>query len=640
MRASPALTIVLAAATFAALSGSCKSGSDSSSDDASPCVAFAKAMAPLLKTEPLGGATRAVPLVHVAAGAGRTYAIDRDGNFGRIDADAASLIPVKGTELAVTKLANGMVRAFVARWTSQADMTTTLELVRYSSADAGVTFDRTSETVVFSVPGGRSMTGEVTSMTFGKDGFLYLAVGDAEPPQGAPPTLLGKILRLDVSGDTASNEVWGAGVHQPRGLDMDPETGELALTDHRAKDDLTLFLRVTRKSTDPLVPSLGTMAMNERAPYPGGHFYRGKLVPALVGKYVYSASGGTLIAVDRFGPSGSPQLTHIALGAEGPLARNEATELVVGAVSGAVLRVADGGPPSPTPTSLLATKCFDLSSPSGIVAGAIGYDVTTPLWSDGATKDRFVVVPRGAKISARPDGDYLFPVGTVAVKSFSVDGKRIETRLLVQHDIEDWVGYSYAWNEAGTDAELVSGNRVVPLAGGKSWYFPSSADCSACHTPAAGYTIGLEAKQLMGKGDALDRLEAELRAPIDHSTIVPLVPVDAPPPATNEARARSYLHANCSMCHREGSVTGILVDLDLRNDVPLAMTGLCGEPTAGNLGLTNPRIIVPRDPSRSVILARMRSLDERRMPKLASRVVDEVGVAAVEAWIKDLAACP
>jgi uncharacterized repeat protein (TIGR03806 family) len=286
--------------------------------------------------------------------------------------------------------------------------------------------------------------------------------------------------------------------------------------------------------------------------------------------------------------------------------------------------------PAPTPTSLLATKCWDPATPAGVPAGAIPYDVTSPLWSDGAAKERFVVVPRGAKITARADGDLVFPVGTVAVKTFAVDGKRVETRLFVQHDLEDWTGYSYAWNEAGTDAELVAGNRIAQLAGGKSWYFPSSADCTACHTPAAGYTLGLEAKQLAGHGDALARLEEKLEAPIDHATVGTLASADA----------RSYLHANCSMCHREGSATGTVVDLDLRADTPLAKTGLCKEPQAGTFDLPNARIVAPGDPARSVLLSRMRTLDERRMPKLASRVVDEAGVAAVEAWIKSLAACP
>ena len=292
------------------------------------------------------------------------------------------------------------------------------------------------------------------------------------------------------------------------------------------------------------------------------------------------------------------------------------------------------------PLLLSQTGVFSNTPAMTPIGGLIPYQPNTPLWSDGASKERFVVVPRGAKITARADGDLVFPVGTVAVKTFAVDGKRIETRLLVQHDLEDWTGYSYAWNESGTDAELVQGNRQAALAGGKSWYFPSRADCTACHTPAAGYTLGLEAKQLAGRGDSLARLEASLDTPLDQAALVPLVPVDAPPPTTAEARARSYLHANCSTCHREGSVTGTAVDLDLRSDTPLAKTGLCREPQAGDFGVTRARILAPGEPSRSILLSRMRTLDERRMPKLASRLVDEAGLAAVEAWINSLATCP
>lgn len=184
------------------------------------------------------------------------------------------------------------------------------------------------------------------------------------------------------------------------------------------------------------------------------------------------------------------------------------------------------------------------------------------------------------------------------------------------------------------------GNRLTKLPGGQSWYFPSTGDCTACHTPAAGYTLGLEARQLLGRGDALAQLERRLPAPIDHEALTRLVPVEAPPPATSEQRARSYLHANCASCHREGSATGVTVELDLRIDTPLAATGLCGAPNAGDLGIDQARLIVPGVPGRSVLVARMRSLDERRMPKLASRVVDEAGLAALEMWIRELATCP
>ena len=656
-----AFSLVGAAATLAMLavgSGSCKADSETPSD--SPCVAFAKASAPSLKAEPLSANLGKATLVRVRAGAGRTYGLDADGLLASLEAGpptaptAVAVGAVGGVDFAVTKNGSGAVVAFVARWArGAAGAPATFELVRFMSADGGVTFDGASQKVLLSVPGGRP-TGEAASLAFGRDGLLFVALGDAEPAPGGAPTLLGSILRLDVSGDAYVVPVdnpfaaaagvlaaaWATGVHEPRGLDVDPETGDLWLTDYSAKKDTTYVHRLVRGGLVDLAPVLSLPSPDRRAAFTGGHVYRGKLAPSLIGRYVYPASNGAIVAIDRFGPSGPPQATRLVVGADGPMGRSETGELVLAPVGGGLSRIAEGSPSTPTPTSLLATKCWDLASPAGVPAGAVAYDVTTPLWSDGAAKTRFVVVPRGAKIMARPDGDLVFPVGTVAVKTFAVDGKRVETRLFVQHDLEDWTGYSYAWNEAGTDAELVQGNREAKLAGGKSWYFPSSADCTACHTPAAGYTLGLEAKQLAGGGDALARLEASLESPIDHASLAPLVAVDAPPPTTAEARARSYLHSNCSTCHREGSATGTVVDLDLRSDTPLAKTGLCREPQTDAFGLANARIVAPGDPARSVLLSRMRTLDERRMPKLASRVVDEAGVAAVEAWIKSLASCP
>jgi uncharacterized repeat protein (TIGR03806 family) len=639
--------VVAAALLVVASAGACSASTEDAVD--SPCVAFAKASAPALRTEPLATSKRASALVRVRAGAGRTYALDAEGKLGTLDGDAASAILVGGVggiDFAVTKSASGAVQAFVARWTAAAaGGPTAFELVRFTSADGGLTFDAATKKLLLAAPGGRA-TGEGAAVAFGASGFLFVALGDAEPAPGgaAGPTLLGTILRLDVSGDEVAvppdnpsaaaggllAPVWAAGVHEPRGLDVDLETGDLWLTDFSKAKDTTYVHRIVRGGIASLAPALSLGAAERRAAFAGGHVYRGKLVPALVGKYVYPASNGALVAIDRYGPSGPPQDSKLVVGADGPIFRGDDGELGIAGAGGAVSRVVDGSVPAPTPTSLLATKCWDPATPAGVPAGAIPYDVTSPLWSDGAAKERFVVVPRGAKITARADGDLVFPVGTVAVKTFAVDGKRVETRLLVQHDLEDWTGYSYAWNEAGTDAELVAGNRIAQLAGGKSWYFPSSADCTACHTPAAGYTLGLEAKQLAGHGDALARLEEKLEAPIDHATVGTLASADA----------RSYLHANCSMCHREGSATGTVVDLDLRADTPLAKTGLCKEPQAGTFDLPNARIVAPGDPARSVLLSRMRTLDERRMPKLASRVVDEAGVAAVEAWIKSLAACP
>ena len=53
------------------------------------------------------------------------------------------------------------------------------------------------------------------------------------------------------------------------------------------------------------------------------------------------------------------------------------------------------------------------------------------------------------------DGKWVLPVGTVMVKSFLFDSKLLETRLLMRFDATTWVGYTYKWDEAQTDATLV-----------------------------------------------------------------------------------------------------------------------------------------------------------------------------------------
>ncbi|MBX3217599.1 MAG: hypothetical protein KF850_36545, partial [Labilithrix sp.] len=127
--------------------------------------------------------------------------------------------------------------------------------------------------------------------------------------------------------------------------------------------------------------------------------------------------------------------------------------------------------------------------------------------------------------------------------------------------------------------------------------------------------------------------------PIARDAFPPLAAADTEG-ASVEARARGYLHANCSACHREGSGAGAAT-LDLRIGRALHETRTCGvAPQAGDLGVAESKIVAPGDPGRSTLALRMRALDESRMPPLASRVVDEAGAAAVEAWIRELAGCP
>ncbi|HEU4516819.1 MAG TPA: hypothetical protein VFR77_05915, partial [Steroidobacteraceae bacterium] len=102
-----------------------------------------------------------------------------------------------------------------------------------------------------------------------------------------------------------------------------------------------------------------------------------------------------------------------------------------------------------------------------------------------------------------------------------------------------------------------------------------------------------------------------------------------------EARARAYLHVNCSICHRPGGPTP--AEIDLRHDTPLPDTGACDvAPSLGDLGITDARIIAPGDSARSELLSRMSRRDGFQMPPLASNRADPDGVALIGAWIDSL----
>jgi hypothetical protein len=58
-------------------------------------------------------------------------------------------------------------------------------------------------------------------------------------------------------------------------------------------------------------------------------------------------------------------------------------------------------------------------------------------------------------------------------------------------------------------------------------------------------------------------------------------------------------------------------------------------PGQGAFGLSDPRVIVPGSPDRSLILHRMQLTTLGRMPHIASNVVDRSAVVLLRAWIKD-----
>jgi hypothetical protein len=114
-----------------------------------------------------------------------------------------------------------------------------------------------------------------------------------------------------------------------------------------------------------------------------------------------------------------------------------------------------------------------------------------------------------------------------------------------------------------------------------------------------------------------------------------------PPPEGGGAigpRARAYLHANCSSCHRPNR--RFPDGIDLRFTTNLRDTRLCNQESVygGFEGAVNR--LVPGQPEASVLTRFMKTTDEFRMPLVGVTQVDQAGVNVVEGWVRGLSSCP
>ena len=311
-------------------------------------------------------------------------------------------------------------------------------------------------------------------------------------------------------------------------------------------------------------------------------------------------------------------------------------------------------PPEEFPPPRLAdAQVFSDLGAQTPAASVVPYEVNAPFWSDGATKTRFIRLPPGERIDFAGRGPWHFPDQTLLIKNFYLDlvrgdpGSRriVETRFLLKRGA-GWDGYSYQWNEAGTDASLLADSTTVTYVIDdpqdpvgfflQDYYFPARQDCAVCHTKGAGQVLGVHTDQL--HTDQLHTLAQQglftADLPADLSS-VPRLPNPFDPSVPLDLRARSYLHVNCAPCHRPESVGRTIIDL--RYDTPLAATHTVGAfPTLGDLGELEARILTPGAPQRSTLYLRMLTSGTFRMPPLASSVVDEQGAELIAAWIADL----
>jgi putative heme-binding domain-containing protein len=310
------------------------------------------------------------------------------------------------------------------------------------------------------------------------------------------------------------------------------------------------------------------------------------------------------------------------------------------------------------PRRLSETGLFASLDPLAPAAGVVPYDVVVPQWMDGAAMTRWVAVPgdEPTQLATEQHEAATYPEGTVLAKLVRLESARgdpvnLETQVL-HYERGTWRPYSYVWDDDGQDAYLVSAagaDRTVSAAGGetggekfqRTWHIGAENECRLCHNAGPGFVLGFEPHQLNRReGDSSSQL-ARLAAQ-QAIREVPTIAADDPrrlvdphdESHTIDDRARSYLHANCSMCHHPGG--NAIVSFFLRRDMPFDELRTDKGTGVGTFGLDDARIIVPGDPYRSILLYRMAKLGYGRMPYIGSQVVDPRGIVLIDEWIRSL----
>jgi uncharacterized repeat protein (TIGR03806 family) len=415
----------------------------------------------------------------------------------------------------------------------------------------------------------------------------------------------------------------------------------------------------------------------------GGYVYRGQeFAHDLGGKYIFGDNvlrtvwaldetatpvKKTLLCVMPKGTGPNSGTDYTGLSSFGIDAQGELYFCQMSSIGGRIFKLQRGGPPPPSrtlPTLLSKTGLFSSLADLRPAAFLIPYSVNTPLWSDNAVKSRWFAVPTHAVIGFSANGEWTFPAGSVFVKHFSMaldetnphSLRRLETRLLVR-DTNGYVyGATYKWREDNSDADLVTNgfteDLTIRTADGtriQHWFYPGRQDCLTCHTPVAGGVLGVKTRQLNGDFRYPNGVRGNQLLTLGHLGLFDATFDERKVPhyprtfglndssVALQLRARSYLDANCSMCHRPGGAGAFF---DARFDTPLKQQNLINGAVANQLGVTGGRVVVPADLARSILFHRISVVGENQMPPIARNLADTNAIDVIGKWILSLHAKP
>jgi hypothetical protein len=279
------------------------------------------------------------------------------------------------------------------------------------------------------------------------------------------------------------------------------------------------------------------------------------------------------------------------------------------------------------------------------------------LWTDGATKNRWIRLPPGGVIDASDPDAWMFPVGTRFWKEFSFAGRLVETRYMELQANGQWLYAAYEWTPDGREAVLAPdrgrGNAFA-FAGRQSHDIPSTSDCKVCHQGGPAEVLGFSALQLSPDRDPNALRAVFSTSDVDVDTLIEnglIMGVDTWPSrapvietaSATERAALGYMHGNCGHCHNSRAKLanlGLFLRQEMRtpdNDALATTVGQLVKKSAPGQSADALLRIDPGHPPRSAIFERVSSrYPALQMPPLGTVLVDDDAVALLAKWIVDL----
>jgi uncharacterized repeat protein (TIGR03806 family) len=569
-----------------------------------------------------------------------------------------------------------------------------------------------SQTVIIEWRSGGHNGGEAI---IGPDGYLYISTGDGTSGSDVNDSgqnltdLHAVMMRLDVDRpdpgrnysvpkdnpfvDTpdARPEIWAYGYRNPWRFSFDPETGQPWVGD--VGQDIWEMIELSHKGANhgwsvmegthsfqpgrkrgptPIVAPIVEHHHTDCRSITGGYVYQGSKFEDLRGAYIYGDYQYGKVWGLRYDHKAKKVTWHkeLAVSTVKISSFGVARDGSVYALdydTGHIAQLEKAPPPAktpPFPRKLSETGLFTSVRDHKVAPGVMPYSINAAFWSDGAHKERFFALPGNRKIDFKERRPWVWDDGAVTVKSFSLEfeagnpasKKYIETRIVLKQD-DQWLGYTYRWNDAQTDAFLVGAKGLDstyrikdPKAPGgvrkQVWHYPSRNECMFCHSRAAGFVLGLTTRQMNRKhefeGGTTDnqlRTYAHIgifKAPLAKSAAsMAAYPDPLDPKADLASRVKTYFEVNCAICHVSDGGGNSLIELG--TNTPLAKAKLIDEPPVHeDLGLQDARLVAPGSPERSVLYRRITRRGAKQMPPVSTNIVDVEGAKLIEQWIRSL----